>query len=106
MEGIDPLCAANLNAGVNVSGIRKIGNRFLIPRENSSFTLVSTLDRRTREVSGEANRSHMGGRGDVLLFRSKRLKLMRRVRVLFGDSFLFLIRKLEREFYREFCRFT
>lgn len=71
MEGIDPLCAANLNAGVNVSGIRKIGNRFLIPRENSSFTLVSTLDRRTREVSGEANRSHMGegeGRCIVISF--------------------------------------
>lgn len=31
---------------------------------------------------------------------SKRLKLMRRVRGLFGDSLLFLIRKVEREFYR------
>lgn len=31
---------------------------------------------------------------------SKRLKLMRRVRGLFGDSVLFLIRKVEREFYR------
>lgn len=45
-------------ARVNVSGIRKIGNRFLIPRENSSFTLVSPLDRRRKDqrwVSPDAN---------------------------------------------------
>lgn len=64
--GIDPLCAANLNAGVNVSGIRKIGNRFLIPRENSSFTLVSTLDRRRKDQRGGCE---MSGDANVLLFR-------------------------------------
>lgn len=36
---------------VNVSGIRKIGNRFLMPGENSSFTLVSPVDRRRKEQS-------------------------------------------------------
>lgn len=56
----------------NVSGIRKIGNRFLIPRENSSFTLVSPLDRRRKDQRCLETQIVLrwGGGGDVLLFRS------------------------------------